>query len=88
MQLITHPKAGDQIKGYTLRGFRKIVNKRRNYVSFDLLLENANGVRRVAAYYPKKMEVGNFRTEILFHGSRKYPATWYEVDLNTKKVIG
>jgi len=87
MQLQSHPTTGDQIKGYTLRGCRKIVNKRRGFISFDLLLENENGARRVAAYYPKKMQVGNFRTEIHFHGNREYPSTWNDQDLNTTKTV-
>ena len=87
MILQEHPKAGDTIKGYTLRGMQKIINHRRGYVLINLLLENEDGVRRVAPYNPKKKDVQSFSRNFAWASQATYPASWDDCDLNKKRVI-
>ena len=86
MILQEHPKKNDTYKNYTIKGFHKVINKRRGYVSHFIYLENEDGTRRVCMYIPKTKDVRPFKMT-RSHISKDYPTTWYDCDLNKIKTL-
>ena len=81
MKLQAHPKQGDTIKGYTIKGFNKEINERRGYTTYYLYLENEDGVRRIAEYIPKRKDVQPFEKHVET-GHATYYLKWDDCNLN------
>ena len=85
MKLQAHPKQGDTIKGYTVKGYNKRSIMFGKATIYYILLENKQGVRRKLEYIPRKKDVGSFEQHVE-NGHASYYVEWFDYELNLVSI--